>query len=124
MSQVHNELDVEVFQQKQGSRLMETLNLAVISGNIGEPASVLKSSDGSEYCVFSVITYKVVKTENGKTRIKEEIPVLMNRPGTIAKYLLRGKSVVIQGRVASLEDKSSNLIASAITFPGNKTHDE
>lgn len=103
---------------------METLNLAVISGNIGEPASVMKSRDGGEYCVFSVITYKVVKTDGVKTRIKEEVPVLMNRPGTIAKYLVRGKPVVVQGRVASLEDQSSNLIASAVTFPGSKTHDE
>ena len=101
---------------------METLNLAVISGNIGSDAT-LYSVDGIEYCDFSVITFRSVKTEQGKSKVKEEHRVTMFRPGTILKYLTKGKAVVIQGRVAPVTSKGLNIIASSVTFPGNKVQD-
>ncbi len=106
---------------------METLNLAVISGNIKEVAQVTQPPGLDEYCSFAVITYKSIKTESGKVKMKEEIPVVMFRPGTIAKYLTKGKAVVVQGRVAPHSESSRGgptMIASSITFPGSKHHDD
>ena len=103
---------------------METLNLAVISGNIGETAKVIRSADMEDYCEFSVITFKSIKTGTGKVKIKEEVPVVMFRPGTIAKYLTKGKAVVVQGRVAPQGEGKPNLIAASVTFPGSKNNDD
>lgn len=103
---------------------METLNLAVISGNIGEAAKVIRNPGLEEYCEFTVITYKSIKTDSGKVKFKEEIPVVMLRPGTIAKYLTKGKAVVVQGRVSPLSEEGPNLIASSVTFPGSKNNDD
>ena len=51
----------------------------------------------------------------------------MFRPGTIAKYLTRGKAVVVQGRVAPHSEVGRDgptMIASSVTFPGSKSHDD
>ena len=106
---------------------METLNLAVISGNIKDAAQVTQAPGLGEYCSFAVITYKSIKTESGKVKVKEEIPVVMFRPGTIAKYLTKGKAVVVQGRVAPRSEVGRDgptMIASSVTFPGSKHHDD
>lgn len=103
---------------------METLNIAVISGNISQPARVVDVSGSGECCLFSVVTYKMTKTGDTKVRFREEIPVAMYRPGTIAKYLTKGKPVVVQGRIAPDTEGVSNLIASSVTFPGSKSNDE
>jgi single-stranded DNA-binding protein len=96
---------------------METLNLVVISGNISSDA-VLYESNGIEYCDFSVVTFRSAKTDSGKVKSREEHHVTMFRPGTISKYLTKGKSVLIQGRVAPANSKGPNIIATSVTFPG------
>lgn len=103
---------------------METLNLAVISGNIGEPAEVFNQAGSESYCRFTVVTYKSVRTDSGKTKFREEIPVVMLRPGTISKYLTKGKAVVVQGRVAPKKQDGPTLIAASVTFPGSKHNDD
>lgn len=101
---------------------METLNLAVVSGNIGSEAK-LYELEGIECCDFSVITYRSMKTEAGKSKIKEEHLVTMFRPGTIYKYLTKGKAIVVQGRVAPVGSRGPNIIATSVTFPGNRSQD-
>ncbi len=101
---------------------METLNLAVVSGNISSGAT-LYETDGIEYCDFSVITFRSIKTEDRKSKVREEHRITMLRPGTIYKYLTKGKAVVVQGRVAPSGSKGPNIIATSVTFPGNRSQD-
>lgn len=107
---------------------METLNLAVLSGNVGADASVFYV-DSVEWCSFPLVTFRMIKNDSGKVKVKEEHVVSVCRPGTITKYLTKGKSVIVQGRVAPIgsnridPDYVVNVIATSITFPGNRGQD-
>lgn len=92
---------------------METLNVAIVGGSIAENASISR-----DFCVFSIITYRMVKTDGVKKRVREDIPVIFWNPGTISEYLTKGKYVVVQGKVASMEEDDGHLVAFNITFPG------
>jgi single-stranded DNA-binding protein len=100
---------------------METLNLAVLSGNVGQDASLFQI-DGVEWCSFPLTTYRVIKNDSGKARVKEDHIASICRPGTIAKYLTKGKSVIVQGRLAPVGSKYS-VVATSLTFPGNRGQD-
>lgn len=98
---------------------METVNVAVISGNIAETAKVYRGDGISEFCEFIIINYRAVRVGDVKKKVREEIPVIMFSPGTIAKYLTKGKYVIVQGRVSPL-GLDPHLAALSITFPGMK----
>jgi len=100
---------------------METLNLVVLNGNVDADASVFYV-DSTEWCSFPLVTYRMIKSDSGKMKVREEHIVSVCRPGTIAKYLTKGKSVIVQGRVAPA-GSSHNVVASSITFPGNRGQD-
>lgn len=100
---------------------METLNLAVLNGNVASDAVVFHK-DSVEWCTFPLITYRMVKSESGKVKVKEEHVIAVCRPGTISKYLTKGKSVVVQGRVSPLSS-DYNVVATSITFPGSRSQD-
>lgn len=105
-------------QERRDCRDMESVNVVVLSGVLAEDA-VSYVEEGRDWCKFQVTTYWVSRQGDRKIRTPEHHSVRMINPGTIAKYLKKGKSVVVQGRLAS-SPNGTFVLAPSVTFPGSK----
>jgi single-stranded DNA-binding protein len=97
---------------------MESLNLVVLSGQIESSADIFLMDDGKEACNFSIKTFKTTGRGPEKTRTPQLHTVTMINPGTIGRHLLKGKAVVIQGRLEPCPGGPFDMIvATTIHFP-------
>jgi hypothetical protein len=97
---------------------MESINLAVLSGLIKEDAST-RIEKGRTFSDFTVITYYSVGRGNDKELHPEYHRVSLANPGTISRYLKRGKAVNVVGRVIP----DGGVMANSVNFPESKRNE-
>lgn len=91
---------------------MESVNIVVLSGVLENDAAEIASNSGVSAALFKVITYRSHGRGPEKKLIKDIHEVILNNPGTIHKHLLKGKSVMVQGKISD-----GSVIASSVHFP-------
>ena len=99
---------------------MQNVNLVVLSGEIHSV------SPGADHVNIFIRVSNVSKGKDGsKIYRKENIMVVMEDPGTILQYLVRGKYVIVQGCLSSTgygEAGNTYVLAKSVTFNGAR-HD-
>lgn len=96
---------------------METINSVFLSGNLTGDAS-FESIDGKDWITMEVKTFRSSWNGNEKIKTPEFHEVRSLNLQTIAKYLKKGKAVVVQGRsIPSTDDADDFILATSITFP-------
>lgn len=88
------------------------LNKALIIGNLTRDIELKSMPNGSKVATFSVATNLVFKDQQGNKKEQVEfhnIVVFGKQAETSAQYLVKGQSVLIEGRIQtrSWEDKTS-----------------
>jgi len=96
---------------------MESINIAVVSGQITADAKFDQDDHGRQYCTFEVTTYRSVGKGDDKELLAEKHTVKLMNPKTISRHLRKGKPVMIQGRIIP-ED---GVLASTVHFPESRT---
>ena len=91
---------------------MESVNNVILSGVLEADAKEIPSDTAPTASVFHVITYRSHGRGPEKKLIKDVHEVILNNPGTIQKHLLKGKSVMVQGKLSV-----GVVLASSVHFP-------
>lgn len=102
---------------------METINSVFLSGNLVSDA-VFEDVEGRSWCYMEVRTFRSSWNGSDKVKTPEIHEVRAMNVKSLQKYLNKGKSVIIQGRVVPSSEASDDFImASSITFPGSGSHE-
>ncbi len=91
---------------------MESVNIVVLSGVLENDAVEIASNTAPTASIFNVITYRSHGKGPEKKLIKDVHEIILNNPGTIQKHLLKGKSVMVQGKLTA-----GSVLASSVHFP-------
>ena len=114
---------------------MQGVNKVIIVGNLGKAPELRKSTAGISVSNFTVATNEKWKDKSGEKQEKTEwhrIVVWGPMADACEKYLDRGSSVYIEGRLQTREwtDKedvkrySTEIVASSVVFLERKSKDE
>ena len=105
----------------------------IINGNLGSDAELRFTPDGTPVCTFSLASGRVIS--KGKDEITwYRVTLFGKRAEVLANYLLKGVSVIVQGRLKPDENgnprvyqrkdgtwsASFDVTATEIEFAGNK----
>ena len=90
---------------------MASVNKAIILGNLGQDPELRYTTGGSAVCTLSIATTDVRKDQNGERQENTEwhrVVVWNKQAENCAKYLAKGRSVYVEGRIQtrSWEDQS------------------
>jgi single-strand DNA-binding protein len=108
---------------------MSSVNKAIILGNLGQDPELRFTQSGSAVCSLSVATTDVRNDANGERQERTEwhrVVVWNKTAENCAKYLRKGRSVYIEGRIQtrSWEDQSgqkrysTEVVAQTVQFIG------
>jgi single-stranded DNA-binding protein len=95
---------------------MESINIAVLSGQITGDVKFHEDEQGRQYCLFEVTTYRSIGKGDGKELIAEPHAIKLMNPKTISRHLRKGKAVMVQGRNVPLQ----GILASSVHFPESR----
>lgn len=91
---------------------MESVNYVVLSGVLESDATEITSNTAPMASLFHVVTYRSHGKGPEKKLLRDSHEVILNNPGTIQKHLLKGKSVMVQGKLSN-----GSVLASSVHFP-------
>ena len=106
---------------------MASVNKAIIIGNLGKDPELRHTTGGTPVCEFSVATSERYQDKSGESQEKTEWHriIVWGRQGeNCAKYLAKGLTVYIEGRIQTRDwtDKDGNkrytteIIANTVQF--------
>lgn len=106
---------------------MASVNKAIILGNLGKDPELRHTGSGTAVCNFSVATSERYQDKGGEWQEKTEWHsiVVWGRQGeNCAKYLAKGRTVYVEGRIQTREwqDKeggkrySTEIVATTVQF--------
>ena len=108
---------------------MGSLNLVVLVGNLGGDPELKSLETGAKVCNFTVATNEVFKDKAGNKQERVEwsrVTVWGNQAESCAKYLSKGRTVVVVGRKQTREyekdgvkQRAVDIIADRVVFVGN-----
>ncbi|MFW7381851.1 MAG: single-stranded DNA-binding protein [Oligoflexus sp.] len=109
---------------------MASVNKAIILGNLGQDPELRHTPSGAPVCTLSIATTDVRNDPNGNRQEKTEwhrVVVWNKQAENCAKYLSKGRSVYVEGRIQtrSWEDQngqkrySTEIIAQTVQFIGS-----
>lgn len=87
---------------------MASLNRVTILGNLGKDPELRKTGGGASICNLSVATSDQWRDESGEKKEKTEwhrITVFGKSADNCAKYLAKGRSVLVEGKIETREWK-------------------
>tara|TARA_B100001094_G_scaffold277019_1_gene285569 strand:+ start:712 stop:1068 length:357 start_codon:yes stop_codon:yes gene_type:complete len=109
---------------------MSTLNRVTLLGNLGGAPELRYTQSGNSVCSFSIATTeKWSKDDEKREKTQWHKIVVWGKQGeNCAKYLRKGRSVLVEGKLESRswEDKEGNkkysveIIASNVVFVGSQ----
>ncbi len=108
---------------------MASVNKAIILGNLGQDPELRYTPNGAAVCTLNVATTDVRKDQSGARQENTEwhrVVVWNKQAENCAKYLTKGRSVYIEGRIQtrSWDDQSgqkrysTEIIAQTVQFIG------
>ncbi|SMF66662.1 single-stranded DNA-binding protein [Pseudobacteriovorax antillogorgiicola] len=108
---------------------MASVNKAIILGNLGQDPELKYTPSGTAVCTLSVATTDVRNDPNGGRQERTEwhrVVVWSKQAENCAKYLSKGRSVYVEGRIQtrSWEDQSgqkrysTEVVAQTVQFIG------
>ena len=108
---------------------MDMINKAIVIGNLGQDPDLRYTPSGAAVCTLSIATTEVRKDQSGKRIENTEWHkvIVWNKPAeNCAKYLSKGRSVYVEGRIKtrSWDDQggqkrySTEIVAQTIQFIG------
>ena len=109
------------------------MNLTIISGNLTRDPELMETSNGTEYCNFTVAVNGETLSSNGeKQAYFYTCTAWKEKAKNIAKYCKKGSKVLIRGEMQtrSFTDKDGNnktnwvLIVGAVEFLSKKQSDD
>ena len=95
-----------------------SLNKVILIGNLGKDPELKMTPSGQPLARFSLATTEVWRSPSGEKQQKTEwhnIVVWGKQAETAAKYLRKGKQVMIEGRIQYRESKDPNGIVKTYT---------
>lgn len=121
--------------EEEELRAMASVNLVFLLGNLGGDPDLKYTQSGKAFCKFSLATSDQWTDTRGEKQEKVEwhrITVWGTQAEHCKKYLTKGSSVHIQGRIATNKWKdeqgqdrfSTEVIAERITFVGRRREGE
>ncbi len=111
---------------------MSSVNMVILIGNIGRDPELRHTQGGMAVCNLSVATNEKWKDKDGTTQERTEwsrVVVWGNTAEACAKYLKKGRSVYVKGRLQTREweDKegvkrySTDIFAQDVQFLGGQS---
>lgn len=108
---------------------MASVNKAIILGNLGQDPELRYTTSGAAVCTLSIATTDVRKDQNGERQENTEwhrVVVWNKQAENCAKYLAKGRSVFIEGKIQtrSWDDQngqkkySTEIVAQTVQFVG------
>ena len=108
---------------------MSSVNKAILIGNLGADPELRNTTGGTPVCELRIATNEKWKDQQGATQERTEwhrVVVWGKQAESAARYLSKGRSVYVEGRIQTREweDKdghrrwSTEIIASTVTFLG------
>ena len=109
----------------------------IINGNLGSDAELRFATDGTPVCTFSLASGRVISKGKDETTWYR-VTLFGKRAEVLANYLLKGVSVIVQGRLKPDENgnprvyqrkdgtwsASFDVTADNIQFVGNKKSEQ
>ncbi len=110
---------------------MASLNRVIVLGNLGQDPELRRTQSGSAVCTLSVATTDYRSTQEGQKQEFTEwhrIVVWNKQAENCAKYLAKGRTVMVEGRLQtrSWDDKqgqkryTTEIIAQNVQFVGGQ----
>lgn len=105
---------------------MSSFNRVIVMGNLGQTPDLKQTGNGNAVCNLSVATTFVYKDE--KTTEWHRIVVFGKQAENCAKYLEKGRSVLVEGRLQTrkwtdkegVERYSTEIVAQNVQFVGGR----
>ncbi|NRA65196.1 MAG: single-stranded DNA-binding protein [Pseudobacteriovorax sp.] len=108
---------------------MASVNKAIILGNLGQDPEIRYTTSGAAVCTLNIATTDVRKDQNGERQENTEwhrVVVWNKQAENCAKYLAKGRSVYVEGKIQtrSWEDQngqkrySTEVVAQTVQFVG------
>jgi single-strand DNA-binding protein len=113
---------------------MASVNKAIIMGNLGQDPELRYTAGGAAVCTLSIATTDVRNDPNGGRQERTEwhrVVVWNKQAENCAKYLSKGRSVYVEGRIQtrSWDDQngqkrySTEVVAQTVQFIGGASRD-
>ena len=110
---------------------MASVNKAILIGNLGRDPELRHTNNGTPVCEFSIATSDRWQDKSGETQERTEWHriIVWGRQGeNAARYLSKGRSVYVEGRIQTREwtDKDGNkrytteIVANTVQFLGGR----
>lgn len=109
---------------------MASVNKVIILGNLGRDPEI-RTAGSSSVCSLSVATSRSYKDKAGEVKEETEwhrVSVWGNQGENCAKYLAKGRSVYVEGRIQTrkytdkdgVEKYATGIVADTVQFLGGK----